>query len=515
MITTTSAIQFVTDGELYVPPMAAQPLKTALENLNYLWKWHRPPLVDLCPTRNVAADRGFVAHIPIRPSADGLSYTFETRILPFATSTCTVKIEYCTTYAGAGTTWTNLATTAGIATTAHTHLTHTDASLTIPAAAVALRLTVTAAGSGYLRVDHFLVYPTPVAPVAGIASGSGFVPFDDGLLGAAGAPIHTELINRCKLSAVAVTRDRWQMAVSFVQQAESTVAYPCSGSTTWTALPPMRVYLPGQTNGHLYLHVLATVDAGATADLVRIRQIGVAGGLAATFNADETLDANGFDVFVQRPGELGAYVDLEIACRNTAGNTTSLRTVVGFWRPNDDATAAALPLVSAVTPAAAVSLLQAAVRWPQDAAALPYCGCAKLHNGQRVTDNDARAIGIMLAPGAVHLRAGVGRGFDYMDGFTDGTGPVVITSAASGSGAAGAITHAPPATALWSHGFGFGMPCLGVTETGTAINDAPAATMDRQIETDSFLYPYVESATIRRCSSFAHFVSEQADLATL
>lgn len=515
MITTTSTLQFVTDGELYVPPMAAQPLKTALKNLNYLWKWHRPPLVDLCPTRNVAADRGFVAHIPIRPSADGLPYTFETRIWPAATSTCTVKIEYCTTYAGAGTTWTNLVTTASIAMTDTTHLTHTDASLTIPAAAVALRLTVTAAGSDRLRVDHFLVYPTPIAPVAGIASGSGFVPFDDGLLGAAGAPIHTELINRCKLSAVAVIRDRWQMAVSFVQQAESTVAYSCSGSTTWTALPPMRVYLPGQTGGHLYLQVLATVDAGATADLVRVRQIGVAGGLAATFNADETLDANGFDVFVQRPGELGAYVDLEIACRNTAGSITSLRTVVGFWRPNDDGTAAALPLVSAVTPAAAVSLLQAAVRWPQDAAKLPYCGCAKLHNGQRYTDNDARAIGVMLAPGATHLRAGIGRGFDYNSGLIDGTGPVVITSAASGSGAADAITHAPPAYAFWSHGFGFGMPYFGVTETGTAINDAPAATVDRQIETDSFLYPYVESATIRRCSSFAHFVSEQADLATL
>lgn len=515
MITTPAAIQIVKASELYVPPMAAQPLKKALENLNYLYKWHRPPLVDLCPTRNQAGDRGFAAHIPILPSADGLRYTFETRIYPAATSTCTVAVNYCTTYAGGGTAWTNLATTAGIATTANTPLLHTDASLTIPANAVALRLNVTAAGADHLRVDHWLVYPTPVAPVAGIAAGSGFTPFDDGILAAAGAPIHTELLNRCKLSTVAVTRDRWQMAMSFAQQAESAVAYACASSTTFTALPPVRVYLPAATNGHLYFRVLATVSAGATTNLVRVRQIGVAGGLDATFNADGTLDANGFDVFVQRPGEFGAYVDLEVAVKNTVGNSTSLRTVVGFWRPNDDATAAAQPLVSAVTPAAAVALLQSAVRWPQDAATRPYCGCGKLHNGQRVTDNGARAIGIAVAPGATHLRAGVGRGFNFTDGITDGSGPVVVTSVASGSGGADAITHNPPPSKLWMHTFGFGLPFFGVTETGAAIDDTPSGTMDRQIKSMTHGYPYVESATIRRCSSFATFTSVQTDLETL
>ena len=46
-ITTPAAIQVSTPGQLLVPSMLAQPLQRALENLNYLWKWHRPPLVAI------------------------------------------------------------------------------------------------------------------------------------------------------------------------------------------------------------------------------------------------------------------------------------------------------------------------------------------------------------------------------------------------------------------------------------------------------------------------------------
>src|SRR3989304_2718846 len=154
-ITTPAGIQITSTSGLMLPTMGKQPLQRALENLNYLWKFHRPPLVDVCLNPSTTRDY-FV--IPIMPSADGLDYTAVHRLMPTNTTKCNITIDYCTASTGGGTTWDNLRT---------------------------------------------------------IKAGSGFVPFDDGLLNRyTGGPLHPDSFKRCTFSHLAFLRDRRQNCLS-------------------------------------------------------------------------------------------------------------------------------------------------------------------------------------------------------------------------------------------------------------------------------------------------------------
>lgn len=328
-ITTPATLQVVSASGLIVPPVTAEPLLTALKNLNYLWKWHRPPLVDVCPNADVARGRGTFV-FPIDPSADSLPYAFETRLITSQITTVTVKADYCTAYAGGGTAWTNLFTTAGVATVNNVLLTQSDGDYAIPANAVALRFDVQAA-AGNVAVHHLLVYPKPADATAGIQP-SGFVPFDDGLLTQAGAPINTERLNRCKSSTLWLLADRTQQALSFLQRETGTPWTDCT-STALKDLPPVRVWFPYQgPTVNLHILCLADVDAGATADLIRVRQVGVAESNIANFPADGTINGTAITVTLQGSGAQ-RYADLAVSAVATAGNHTRLRAISAYWVP--------------------------------------------------------------------------------------------------------------------------------------------------------------------------------------
>lgn len=341
MITTPSTIQVTPATGLLVPPMAAQPLRRALENLNYLYKWHRPPLVDVCPTCATAGGRGTFVY-PIAPSADGLRYNFEHRIMPSNNSTCAITVDYTTAYAGGATAWTNIYAS-NPATTANTLLTQQDNAQTVPANAVALRVDYQAA-AGTIAPQHLLVYPAPDAPTAGIKA-CGFRPFDDGMLTATGAPVHTELVNRCKLSALAVLRDRRQQALTFLQVETGTPWIVCpsdkgtilSGALyeAFNDLPPVRLFLPYQgPDVQLTVAVLADVDAGGTAGLVRVHQVNHPQGEEVTFAADGAINTANLTVHLSGSGT-DRYADLAIGAKCTHGNKTRLRAVSAYWRPGD------------------------------------------------------------------------------------------------------------------------------------------------------------------------------------
>jgi len=325
-ITTPAGIQITSTSGLMLPTMGKQPLQRALENLNYLWKFHRPPLVDVCLNPSTTRDY-FV--IPIMPSADGLDYTAVHRLMPTNTTTCNITIDYCTAYTGGGTTWHNLLNI-NPATTAATLLTRSD-TITIPSTAVALRIYYDPA-AGTIFPHHLLVYPSPGDAVAGIKAGSGFVPFDDGLLnGATGAPVHTEHLNRCKLSTLAVLRDRRQNCLSMVQRDSSD---PLAKRTveSWGGLPVVRAFFPFQGDTvTIDLRVLADVSAGGTAGLIRVSQVG---GQAVTFAANGAIQSDTLTLTLQGDGPL-KYADIEIACKATTGHTTKPRAIMGFWRPTD------------------------------------------------------------------------------------------------------------------------------------------------------------------------------------
>lgn len=335
-ITTTGNLQITPASGLLTPMMAARPLQTALENLNYLWKWHRPALVDVCPTWSAA--RGYYV-MPVAPSQDDLPYTFETRLWTLDTHGATIVVQATDTYAGGSTTWTTLFS-ATATTTADALLTHVQTGITIPHTTTALRWVLDGSDAGNYP-HHLLVYPSPGDAVAGIRS-SGFIPFDDGLLaGTSGAAVNTEYLNRAKRSALALLADRKQQAISFLVKESGTPAVILTGNghdSVFQDLPAARIYFPGQgPSVSIKAFVLAGVSGGSTSDMVRITQLGAGvGALDLMFPADGAIHDGTLQLQVQQGptgSPLDRYADIAVGVRTIGSNVTFIRAVSGYWIP--------------------------------------------------------------------------------------------------------------------------------------------------------------------------------------
>ena len=333
--------------EFGLAAMALEPLQTALENVNWLYMYHRPQLVSVCPTEPAAMGRNAVVVVPIQPSADGLRYDFHTEVVGSNNTNVTVVVEYCTSYtglptSGSPTTWTNIFTQAtGI--TAATRAAQLKTGQTVPATAVALRWTVSVA-AGTFELHHLLAVPAPTS-VANAIQASGFVPYDDGLLTVADAPVHTEFLNRCALSTAAILRDRRHMALSLCQdEAQANVDTVVTGQTSYLTWPRVRAWFPAQSGPTVSLTVsaLATMSAGSGSKLIRVAQVpdaqGAAIGPCKAVELDATSAGNikTATLQLQLQGDgLMRYADLQVAIRTTVAHTTYLHSLVASWRPGD------------------------------------------------------------------------------------------------------------------------------------------------------------------------------------
>ena len=324
-----------------------------------------------------------------------------------ATQTITTTVDYCTTYAGGATVWTNLYsqndTTAGAATVFRS----TRTGVTIPRTAVAMRVQYTAPGVGSRTDHHLLVYPNTQTLAAGVTT-SGFVPWDDGALTSAeGFAIHEEHINRIGKNAGSVLADRKQCAFAFVQEYTATPRWQCSDTyfgQLGYELPPARCYLPVLQNvtysPTLSVYAIATVSAGSTSRKVQFSQTS---GASVFLDATGSIVSTTIDVNPQRPG-LDSYVDLALTPNNTAGNTTTVYAVVAFYTPSTDIT----DVVKWTSPAPVASsqMLAKACGRIQKPATLPYCGTAHVFDGAG-TGLTSRTIAARIAPGAESARYSV------------------------------------------------------------------------------------------------------------
>jgi len=321
-----------------LPAMAQEPLLVALKNCNYLMQWHRPPLVTHCYTADDALTRTSIYIVPVIPSADSLRYNFEHRfVCSSGSQSVTVTVDETATYAGGATTWSNIYSQAVTSDATGGDLTtHTKTLQAIASTTTALRVTYTAPAAGSRNDHHLLVYPAPGTTVAGLLTGSGATPFDDGLLAHADkGAVHTEWINRCKVTASAVLRDRKQCALSFLQdETNQTYQHSLLGADTFYPLPTARVWLPNQGPVcTVDLRVLASVDGGVSSDLIRVRQAGgVPGAASVTFDALNAVESAQLALTMQGDG-LMRYADVEIAVAHTAGNKTRIKAVTGYYTP--------------------------------------------------------------------------------------------------------------------------------------------------------------------------------------
>ena len=396
----TAGIKFARQQDLLMPAIAQDPVKLSLRNANYFYRYHSPALLSVAYCTAGSLTRISYYHIPIVPSVDSLLYDFEHRYeCSSAAQTVTTTVDYCTTYAGGATVWTNLYTQNDTTGGAAVVFRSTRTGVAIPRTAVAIRTQYSAPAAGTRTDHHVLVYPNTQTLVAGITT-SGFVPWDDGALTSAeGFAIHEEHLNRIGKNAASVLSDRKQCAYAFVQEYTATPRWQCSDTyygQLGYELPIGRCYIPYSWNGtpiSLSVKCIATVSAGGTSRRVQFSQTN---GETVFLDATAAITSASLAVNSERDGVDG-YVDLALIPNNSAGNTTTIYALVAFYTPSTDTTD--VVKWNNPPPLAASQLLAKACNRVQKPAVLPYCGTAHVFDGAGV-GLTSRTIGVRIAPGA-------------------------------------------------------------------------------------------------------------------
>lgn len=334
-VTTPTTLEIVAQQTLASASLAKEPLHKILKRLNYLWRYHRPPLVAISPTV-ASMTRDTVVECGVEPSADGLSYEFTHRCrIGGANGTMAITVEQWD-----GSSWTTIAGPSSDATTANSWFAKTQTA-TIAANARRLRVTY-AHGTDAYWVSDLHAIPAPTSTPA-TRQQSGWIGYDDGLLAATGAPIHAELLNRCKTSAIAVLQDRRSMVLSWAQDRTTArhlgkVTSPWGSAFTGSAamlLGRGPLGLPG--NGgkavvSLHLHG-KTTGGGATATC-SVRQVGAShDGSTVAFDLDDAWKTGDLVVVGERP-----EVEVVVVNPDTSGTGAAiLDSLVGFWTPGEQA----------------------------------------------------------------------------------------------------------------------------------------------------------------------------------
>lgn len=339
-ITTPTALEVVTKSELVTARIESQPLHKILRGVNFLYQHHRPALVDVVLTGEPDTARDQAFEFSIRPSADSLTYRVivgwnqeaagNTQVIvkEFRTSTTSYHVinsHTSTAYAGGEST--------------------VSERFTIDATATRLRVEFVA--SAKYNPGHVLAYPEPLTTPA--SSSSGFRAYDDGLWGSAGAPLHTELINRCKSSAVAVLRDRKQVALSLCQEHSISPLLDGKYNTSFysygsISMPIAQAVcsLPGQSKTEIDLYCIGYTDSATPGTFykVRVSQIGGGAGSSVIFqlsNAFDNLPATDAEQ-TQKITLYGEAPRVEVSI--ISGDATGtykcvLNSLIGLWTPGD------------------------------------------------------------------------------------------------------------------------------------------------------------------------------------
>ena len=335
MTITTATNYDVINAETFVQPLADEnPLKTILENSNWLYMNHSPPLLSCVYTikeTDPRASQQFT--VGTDPSADGLHYEFRHIIYTAAAGGSSVTVLVEAYYSSA---WNSVYTqaTSGVA---GDNILVTNSAV-LPAAATALRITFSTSGTDYRPLSTH-IRPKPTSLAAGIKP-SGFNPFDDGLLTATKAPLTTEHINRVKANAVAVVKDRKQCVLSFVQHNTlasalhdgegHTVSFGTDNPVTMT-IGHGKAALHGQKKEKkVKFYCLASHEAADADDKVRVTE--VQSGNLVKFDPNNTLQSRDLTVVSEYPEFRVTYRNHDVGAGN---DKLCVHSVVGLWEPTE------------------------------------------------------------------------------------------------------------------------------------------------------------------------------------
>jgi len=329
-ITTPASPRLTAPSAFILPKAASQPLQSALENTNHLYKYMAPALHAIVYTTSAGLSRTAAFAFPTTPSVDGLSYDFRHLIRTGSgTANLTVKVE-----AHDGSSWSTLENNTAITSTADSVITYNHTE-TVASNIRQFRISYGRAASGAYYPESVLISPNTSGSVGAGATDAGFYPFDDGILAGAGGPITTEHVERCRANSIAILRDRKQCVLSFVQEGPTgsamlDIADGAHPAGYWNLIGVAAATFPFQKNPTITIKAIASVDAGATAALLRVGQLG---GNTIELAADGSIVSA--DLALKTPGGAVSTAEIGIWAKRTAGNSCFVHAVCGFWTPGE------------------------------------------------------------------------------------------------------------------------------------------------------------------------------------
>ena len=301
-----------------LPPLAVEPLRTIMRNINAVWIFHQPPHIQAMPADEYHAGVTSAEYvIPISPSADGLPYFAELALTPLLTVT---RNYYYSATGAIGGSWTSIGSYTG--STGTTGIVQ-DSLSAIPSGSRAIKVELSSASAFFPMA--IVVYPRPTSIPAGVQP-SGFVAYDDGILeGAVGAPLHQEMLDRCRRSPLAVWHDRLQCGLSLVCEYNERANHAAQafGTGIWR-LGSARIRLPGY-GGPTSFTVRAIAQHSSAAPVSDVITVRLSGVDAASIQLDATAQTENGTLTVTPAGTgIEAYVDAEITITSGGIGTTYL-----------------------------------------------------------------------------------------------------------------------------------------------------------------------------------------------
>jgi len=390
-------------AELVLPAIAAAPLSVAMQNANAAYEIHRPSPLTVVYTATPALTRTASFRLPVTPSADGITYGCAHTVRTGTGATAvTITIEEQSGGGGWAVIYGPTAHAAAASSTV-------DIFHTAPITAGIDELRITyARGTDPATYDSVTLIPNTTGPTTRQASG--FWPYDSGLLGAAGAPINTEMVNRPLRNARAIVNDRAQCVLSFAQEDDGTPANVRHDLTASTSTPAdqyqtfgvVTAALPfAETFTTLNLSVIATVDGGANSDVIRVR---TAGGEAVTFDGTGNVERASIVARVQNKETAQAYTTFIVEGLAKSGRKTYLHAVTGHYTPSEPTTL----LLNAATAPASIEILGTAIRSVENLLLRPWAQPALMYEGN-TTGLDVRRWVCSVPPAVQRMYAGISR----------------------------------------------------------------------------------------------------------
>jgi hypothetical protein len=485
-VTYPAAYTITKTAAMVLPPIASAPLSVAMLNSNAAFRIHKPAAQTTVYTGDPGITRAASYRLPIKPSADGISYDFKHVVITgTGTTAVTITVEEQAAGGGWATIYGPTASAAGASTTVE--ISHAAA---ITAGIDELRITYDR-GADPATYISVAVFPGAGSPTT--IQSSGFWPYDDGLLTATGAPINTEMVNRPLRNARAVVNDRSQCVLSFAQEDNGTPANVRYDMTAGSA-PADEPQMFGVVTAcvpfwprfvDISVSVIATVDGGATTGLIRVRS---ASGESQTFDASGNVERKTLKCFVTKPGTPQAYVTFILEGSATSGRKTYLHSVAGFWTPSEPTTL----LLNSVAPPASIETLATCIRATENLLMRPWCQPALFYEGN-TTGLSTRRWFASIPPAVQRMNVGISRA--TADSGTAQADTTIATTTTSGIPAA-------PATSLvtvncptyGTEGYldidGSGLAPMTVWSSDSYDPDPlPGATVDRMLTPTEALAP--------------------------